>query len=418
MSVNTQSNFQLVNFFIADYPPIGVNQVLYVKYTEDIRQATMTMEVQVTDSETGFLSELQGMEPVFIRIADSKNETELGGQFVVYDIQDRRNVGGKSSAVLMLCTPDFLNNAANKVSKRFGKGMGIKIHDIVKEEILGNLMGVEPERLLNFEPCVNSFSFVSPYWNPFTAIRWLASKAIPASKGSGPAATAGYAFYQTRGGYNFESYDSFASKEPVVRMVVGHDPDEMEDEEDTGILPLDSLTVESSVDLLQGLNLGSYSSNVMTLDLKNMEFKQHPFNINKYYRDVSVMNSRTTPEFYKGFDTNATYTRIMSKISDSALFTEGTYTKGFTKQLSQSSLREKLFYAKKVVVDFVADYSLEIGEVVQLDVYKGTSDREQDYSVSGRYVIGRVERTFKSSEDKMTSRLTLYTDSDGEEIES
>ena len=418
MSVNTQSNFQLVNFFIADYPPIGVNQVLYVKYTEDIRQATMTMEVQVTDSESGFLSELQGMEPVFIRIADSKNETELGGQFVVYDIQDRRNVGGKSSAVLMLCTPDFLNNAANKVSKRFGKGMGIKIHDIVKEEILGNLMGVEPERLLNFEPCVNSFSFVSPYWNPFTAIRWLASKAIPASKGSGPAATAGYAFYQTRGGYNFESYDSFASKEPVIRMVVGHDPDEMEDEEDTGILPLDSLTVESSVDLLQGLNLGSYSSNVMTLDLKNMEFKQHPFNINKYYRDVSVMNSRTTPEFYKGFDTNATYTRIMSKISDSALFTEGTYTKGFTKQLSQSSLREKLFYAKKVVVDFVADYSLEIGEVVQLDVYKGTSDREQDYSVSGRYVIGRVERTFKSSEDKMTSRLTLYTDSDGEEIES
>ena len=418
MSVNTQSNFQLVNFFIADYPPIGVNQVLYVKYTEDIRQATMTMEVQVTDSETGFLSELQGMEPVFIRIADSKNETELGGQFVVYDIQVRRNVGGKSSAVLMLCTPDFLNNAANKVSRRFGKGMGIKIHDIVKEEILGNLMGVEPERLLNFEPCVNSFSFVSPYWNPFTAIRWLASKAIPASKGSGPAATAGYAFYQTRGGYNFESYDSFASKEPVVRMVVGHDPDEMEDEEDTGILPLDSLTVESSVDLLQGLNLGSYSSNVMTLDLKNMEFKQHPFNINKYYRDVSVMNSRTTPEFYKGFDTNATYTRIMSKISDSALFTEGTYTKGFTKQLSQSSLREKLFYAKKVVVDFVADYSLEIGEVVQLDVYKGTSDREQDYSVSGRYVIGRVERTFKSSEDKMTSRLTLYTDSDGEEIES
>ena len=417
MSVNTQSNFQLVNFFIADYPPIGVNQVLYVKYTEDIRQATMTMEVQVTDSETGFLSELQGMEPVFIRIADSKNETELGGQFVVYDIQDRRNVGGKSSAVLMLCTPDFLNNAANKVSRRFGKGMGIKIHDIVKEEILGNLMGVEPERLLNFEPCVNSFSFVSPYWNPFTAIRWLASKAIPASKGSGPAATAGYAFYQTRSGYNFESYDSFASKEPVVRMVVGHDPDEMEDEEDTGILPLDSLTVESSVDLLQGLNLGSYSSNVMTLDLKNMEFKQHPFNINKYYRDVSVMNSRTTPEFYKGFDTNATYTRIMSKISDSALFTEGTYTKGFTKQLSQSSLREKLFYAKKVVVDFVADYSLEIGEVVQLDVYKGTSDREKDYAVSGKYVIGKVERTFKSSEDKMTSRLTLYTDSDGENID-
>ena len=83
------------------------------------------MEIQVTDSETGFLSELQGMENVFIRIADSENNaTELGGDFVVYDIQDRRNVGGKSSAVLMLCTQDFLNNAANKVSRRFGKGVG------------------------------------------------------------------------------------------------------------------------------------------------------------------------------------------------------------------------------------------------------------------------------------------------------
>lgn len=415
MSVNTQSNFQLVNFFIADYPAIGVNQVLYVKYTEDITQATTTMEVQITDSETGFLSELQGMEPVFIVISDSKGETEIGGQFVVYDIQDRRNVGGKSSAVLMLCTADLVNNAANKISRRFGKGMGVKIHDIVRKEILINLMGIPEQKLLNFEPTVNSFSFVSPYWNPFTAIRWLAAKAIPAGKGSGPAATAGYAFYQTRSGYNFKSYDSFASRPPVIRMVVGHDPSEMEDEDDLGIIPLDSLIVESSADLLKGLNLGSYSSNVMTLNLQNMEFIQHPFNINKYYQDVSVMNSRRTPDFYEGFDTKRTYTRIMSKISDDALFSEGIYTKGFTRQLSQSSLREKLFYGKKVVVDFISDYSLEIGEVVQLDVYKGTSDREQDFAVSGRYVIGKVERTFKSSEDKMTSRLTLYTDSDGEE---
>ena len=415
MSVNTQSNFNLYQFFIADYPPIGVNQVLYVKYTEDIMSATMLMEVQVTDTESGFISELTGMENVFIRIGDSEGATEIGGDFIIYDIQDRRNIGGKSSAVLMMCRVDFLNNAANKISRRFGKGMGKKIDQVVKEEILIGLVGVSEDRLLNFEPCVNSFSFVSPYWNPFTAIRWLATKAIPASKGSGPAATAGYAFYETRSGYNFVSYDSFASKQPVIRMVVGHEGGELEDEEDTGIIALDKLTVETSVDLLKGLNLGSYSSNVMTLDIKDMKFEQHPFSINKYYQDVSVMNSRRVPEFYKGFDTNVTYTRIMSKLSDSALFTEGTYTQGFTKQLSQSSLREKLFYGKKVVVELVTDYSLEIGEVVQLDVYKGTSDREQDFANSGKYVIGRVERTFKSSEDKMSTRLTLYTDSDGEE---
>ena len=416
MSVNTQSNFQLIRFLIADYPPITVNQLLYVKYTEDIQAATMKMEVQLTDSETGFLSELTGMENVFIQIGDSEGKTEIGGDFVIYDIQDRKNIGGKSSAVLMLCTADFLNNAANKISRRFGKGEGKKIHDVVKKEILQDLMGVTTEKLSNFEPCVNNFSFVSPYWNPFTAIRWLSAKAIPEVKGSGAAATAGYAFYQTRSGYNFVSYDSFAREETVTRIVVGHEGEELEDEDDKGIISVDKVTIETSVDLLKGLNLGSYSSNVMTIDLKDMSFVEHPFNINKYYQDVETLNGGQVPEFYSGFDNNLTYTRIMSKVTDSALFTEGTYTQGFTKQLSQSSLREKLFYSKKVIVELVTDYSLEIGEVVQLDIYKGTRDREQDYANSGRYVIGKVERTFKSSQDKMTTKLTLYTDSDGVEI--
>jgi len=415
MSVNTQSNFQLLAFLIADYPPITSNQVLYVKYTEDMQAATMRMEVQITDTSTGMLSELVGMERVFISIGDSEAKTEIGGDFVIYDIQDRKNVGGKSSAVLMLCTVDFLNNAANKVSRRFGKGQGKKINDIVEKEILKDLIGVTDNRIARIEPCVNNFSFVSPYWNPFTAIRWLGAKAIPATKGSGKASTAGYAFYETRAGYNFVSYDSFASLEPVTRMVIGHEPDELEEEDDTGITPISSVKIESSVDLLKGLNLGSYSSNVMTIDLKDMKFEQHPFSINKFYDEILTLNSGAAPEFYKGFDNNLTHTRIMSKVSDSALFTEGTYTQGFTKQLSQSSLREKLFYGKKVIVELISDYSLEIGEVVQLDIYKGGRDRKQDFANSGKYVIGKVERTFKTTSDNMTTRLTLYTDSDGQE---
>ena len=54
---------------------------------------------------------------------------------------------------------------------------------------------------------------------------------------------------------------------------------------------------------------------------------------------------------------------------------------------------------------------------MQLDIYKGGSTREPDYSNSGKYVIGKVERTFKSSQDKMTTKLTLFTDSDGAAIQ-
>ena len=414
MSVNQKSNFNIVGFFIADYPPVNTNQVLYVNYIEDIRSATMLMDVQITDTESGFLSKLTGMENVFLVIDDSEGKTQLGGDFVIYDIQDRKNISGKSSAVIRLCKTDFLNNAANKISRRFGKGGGAKIDRIVKKEILQDLMGVDKNRLVDFEPTLNKFSFISPYWNPFTAIRWLAARAIPA-RGSGFSATAGYAFYETRSGYHFVSYDSFAKKAPVTRIVAGHEGGELEEEDDKGIISVSKVNVESSCDLLAGLNMGSYLSNTMTLDLRDMKYREYPFNINKYYRSVPLMNSRKTPEFYKGFDKSNTYTRIMSKISDSALFTRGIYSRDFTKQLSQSSLREKLFYNKKCTVELVSDYSLEIGEVVQLDIYKGGRDREQDYANSGRWVIGRVERTYKNSEDKMTTKLTLFTDSDGEE---
>ena len=414
MSVNQKSNFNIVGFFIADYPPIQTNQVLYVSYIEDIRSATMLMDVQITDTESGFLSKLTGMENVFIVADDSEGKTQLGGDFVIYDIQDRKNISGKSSAVIRLCKTDFLNNAANKISRRFGKGGGAKIDRIVKKEILQDLMGIDKNRLTDFQPTLNKFSFISPYWNPFTAIRWLAARAIPA-KGSGFNATAGYAFYETRSGYHFVSYDSFARKEPVTRIVAGHEGEELEEEEDKGIISVSKVNVESSCDLLAGMNMGSYLSNTMTLDLRDMKYQEYPFNINKYYRSVPLMNSRKTPEFYKGFDKSTTYTRIMSKISDSALFTRGIYSRDFTKQLSQSSLREKLFYNKKCTVELVSDYSLEIGEVVQLDIYKGGRDREQDYANSGKWVIGRVERTYKNSEDKMTTKLTLFTDSDGEE---
>ena len=417
MSVNNKGNFNLLGFIIADFPPIGINQVLYVSYIEDIRSATILMDIQVTDSATGFLSDLQGMENVLFVAEDSKQETEIGGEFVIYDIVDRKNTGGKSSAVIRLCKTDFLNNAANKVSKRFGKGHGRKIHYLVKKEILQDLLGVDKSRCEDFEPTLNKFSFVSPYWNPFTMIRWLGSRAIPARKGSGRNASAGYAFYETRSGYHFVSYDSFSRKVPVIRIVVGHQGKELEDEDDSGIISVQKINVESAVDLLAGMNMGSYSSNVMTLDLKDFKFTEHPFNINKYYRDVSVMNSKELPKFYDGFNTTNTYTRIMSKVQDSALFTSGIFTKDITKQLSQSSLREKLFYNKKCTIEIVTNYSLEIGEVVQLDVYKGTKDREIDWANSGRWVIGRVERTYKSGEDKMTTKLTLFTDSDGEDIE-
>lgn len=388
----------------------GNNQLLSLKYTEDIKRASIHVELRLTDSQNGILSTLQGMERVTLSYSDHK-ETTLVHELVIYDIQDRTSSGSKSKATLMCCSPEFIDNAAIKLSKRYGPGEGKQIHEIVKDDLLVKILAIDEDRI-NFTKTKNKFSFISPYWSPFTAIAWLCARAIP-SGGSGKNASAGYCFFENSRGYNFLSYDSFAKATQVVTFVVDMEEDELEEVKDK--IPIDTMKVTSSADILKGLNIGSYSSTVMTLDMKDLKYTEYPFNINEYYKNVPKLNTDAAlPAYYEGFKKGTAATRIMSKVVDTALFTSGTYSKDFTKQISQSALREKLFYNKMVEIDYIGDLNLAVGDVVGLETFKGR-DKERDTQNSGKYVIGRVERVFTSSRDSMSTKLTLFTDSPGVE---
>ena len=388
----------------------GDNQLLSLKYTEDIKRASIHVELRLTDSQTGVLSNLQGMERVTVSYTDHRGNN-LAHELVIYDIQDRTSSGSKSKATLMCCSPEFIDNAAIKLSKRYGPGEGKQIHEIVKDDLLVKILGIDEDRI-NFTETKNKFSFISPYWSPFTAIAWLCARAIP-SGGSGKNASAGYCFFENVRGYNFLSYDSFASKDEVVTFIVDMEEGEYDVVKDK--IPIDRMKVTSSADILKGLNIGSYSSTVMTLDMKDLKYTEYPFNINEYYQNVPKLNTDAAlPAYYEGFKKGTAATRIMSKIVDTALFTAGTYSKDFTKQVSQSALREKLFYNKMVEIDYIGDFMLKVGDVVRLETFKGR-DKELDTQNSGKYVIGRVEREFTSSRDSMSTKLTLFTDSPGVE---
>ena len=388
----------------------GDNQLLSLKYTEDIKRASIHVELRLTDSQNGILSTLQGMERVTLSYSDHKG-TNLTHELVIYDIQDRTSSGSKSKATLMCCSPEFIDNAAIKLSKRYGPGEGKQIHEIVKDDLLVKILGINEDRI-KFTETKNKFSFISPYWSPFTAIAWLCARAIP-SGGSGKNASAGYCFFENYRGYNFLSYDSFAKATQVATFVVDMEEDEMEEVKDK--IPIDRMKVTSSADILKGLNIGSYSSTVMTLDMKDLKYTEYPFNINEYYKNVPKLNTDAAlPAYYEGFKKGTAATRIMSKIVDTALFTAGTYSKDFTKQISQSALREKLFYNKMVEIDYIGEINLAVGDVVRLETFKGR-DKELDTQNSGKYVIGRVEREFTSSRDSMSTKLTLFTDSPGVE---
>ena len=416
MSTQKRSNFGLKGLVVGiagEDVNFQINHLLRLTYIEDIKSASIRMEITLTDTKEGVLSKLEGLEPVRVQFEDGEagEDHEIDVNLGVYDIQDRV-VGKQSKATLLCCHPDLINNAAFKISRRYGAGKGDTVDKIVKEDILQGILGVSEEKI-NVEKTQNNISFVSPYWCPFTMIAWLCTKAIAIPEsGGGANASAGYCFFQNKYGYYFMSYDKFAFVDPSHQLIVGYDPEELEK---LGTkVPIDRMRVVSSSDVLQGLNYGSYNSTVLTIDMKNMEYLEHPFNINKYWSNVPKLNDNPiTPEYFKNFKEDSIPTRIMSKVIDTRLFTEGNFTGDYTKQISQSALREKLFYNKTVEVTFVGDLSHKVGNVVELQSYKGGRDTKLDTQNSGKYVVGRVEREWKTSSDQMQTKLTLYTDSPG-----
>ena len=415
--VSPTSNFKLTSLIVGidgEDTMIGINNLLQLQYIEDIKSASTQIFITITDTAEGSLSKISGMEPVYISFDDDKKNT-FTNTFIVYDIQGRMIKDGKSKGTLCCCSPDLVNNAATKVSRRFGTGGGKQIDKIVGDDILRDLLSTD--RGVIVESTKNKFSFISSYWSPFTMIQYLASKAIPAEGKDSQNASAGYAFFENADGYVFQSYDKFANdaaKDKInYRFVAGFETADVRPNSNKEYTDVSSLTVVENGDILMGLNIGSYNSKVMTFDMMDNGYAESDFNIHKYYKSVPKMNGDVTlPKYFEKFKKNSVPTRIMSKVVHSALYTEGTFTKDLTKVLAQSSLREKLFYNKKVEIEFIGSLNHKVGELAELTTYKG-KDREFDAENSGKYVIGRVEREYVSSNSNMVTKLILYTDSAG-----
>ena len=121
------------------------------------------------------------------------------------------------------------------------------------------------------------------------------------------------------------------------------------------------------------------------------------------------------PKYYELFKQetgSAQPTRIMSKVMDTALFTEGKYTQDMTRQLSQSMIRNQFFFNQSAQFEYVGEQDLEVGQVVDIEMWAGKS-LEMDTTQSGRYIIGKIYRVYTTDEENLSTRVTLYRDSLG-----
>ena len=137
-----ESNFKLKALIVGidgEDKGFSINNLLTLAYIEDIKSASVQMHISLTDTADGALSEMSGMEPVYIEFEDNEGNN-FNQNLMVYDIQGRVLQGSKSKGTLVCCSPDLINNASTKVSRRFGTGGGKTIDKIVKEDILEGLL--------------------------------------------------------------------------------------------------------------------------------------------------------------------------------------------------------------------------------------------------------------------------------------
>ena len=385
--------------------PFSSNHLLELHYIEDITKSNVVLILKMNDSGDGMLSNLMGMEPIDISWTDNEDNV-ITYSMVVYDIKDRVVVdGNKSQATLYCVSPDAVKNGATKISRRFGKGGGKFTHDIVTELITDEL---QSDKTVDADISSTQISFVSPYWDPYTIISWLAWRSILES-GSGKQ-SAGFLFYEDRNGYHFKSMDGLVLQDTDRIINVNLDSDD-----DTEI-DVQGFTQSGTSDIFRGLNLGSYASTTFTLDMKDFKYEEVPFFVTDFYDEMKKLNPTSElPEFYRRFgsiETGGSPTRVMSKVLDTAMYTEGTYTQDLTRQLSQSMIRNQFFFNQSASFEYEGKQDLYIGQVVQVNKNDARSG-EIDPEISGRYIVGKIYRAFLTERDAMSTRVTLYRDSLG-----
>ena len=425
-----QSNFRLINLEIGvphmsesgehGFVVVSLtsNQLMEMHYIEDITNSYRLIMFNINDIGRLVLESLVGMDPIELVWTDDSLSKGMEGNvmsrsLVVFDIKDRIIKDGKQSQATLYCISiDAVRNSATKISRRFGKGGGQFTNEIVDELLTRDLSSTRPLRV---DKSTTKLSFVSPYWDPYTIISWLAWRSI--EEGGSGKKSAGYLFYENADGYNFRSMDALTQQAESRDINVNYSPDDTEDEDDKDQKDINILgfSVSETSDLFRGINLGSYASTTFTLDMKDFKYEEIPFYLADFYPTMKKLNNRGLPSFYERFGsikTGGRPTRIMSKILDTAMYTEGTYTQDLTKQLSQSMIRNQLFFNQSATFEYEGMQDLKVGQVVRVNKYNARSGKLEPV-ISGKYIVGKIYRQFLSERDMMSTRVTLFRDNLG-----
>jgi hypothetical protein len=363
---------------------------------------------------------ISGNETLTLSITDGVMSTNL--KMKCYRVGNRTKINPQSERfVLDFCSFDLFMSQKNRVAKSY---MNKKPEEII-EDMFVEATGEFDKSKFHFYETRHKLCCVIPNWDLSRACNFIAARSIPADE---ELQSNTYTFFQTLDGiYNFFPYEALIDEKkntPFCDLIfdparlkidgkVAHDTSEQ-----TRIIALESLDIQTGIDHIANLNSGLYANRTSLLDITTREVLDNEFNYLTQFDDSKHLRG-IGGEYpliaeYSELSSNP-YSAWIPVIKSKGLFTEEEDTAQWFfemvhKKISKDSQLENYVLEGKLP----GHLGLMAGHIVNVRIpYKSwpSGNSGIDPTLSGQYLVKSVVRVFEL--EKFTMTVQLVRDSSG-----
>lgn len=301
-------------------------------------------------------------------------------------------------------SPEYEENLKTKVSKAY---IGKKSSEIVKM-----LLTEEPPRGLGFSPnstvsanVENSLfteNLIIPYWSPFEAINWIASRTLPDINGN----AANFVFFENRDGYNFVSIESLMKKQAKFTY---HRSVAQVNQKIKYTFAVESYKIFDNQDVASNIQNGLYSGNLLVHDILTKSLRTFEYDYLKEFGNTE--HAETNPVLStKSKRNERTYSNYRYYPIHTELFNDMAEQNNRADKwlLKRNSLLQQLL-TYRVVIRVKGNTEIQVGDTVNFKLeMRNPSDSSQvvpDKYHSGKFLVTSIKHTLNNEDYHQTIEL-------------
>ena len=341
----------------------------------------------------------------------TRGSSEYSKTFKIRSVTDyKKETATTATYSINFVSEEHFTNITTRLSRSYRSTSISNIASLVFGEL-------KSKKEFNVDPTIIAQDLIIPNWKPFSALGWLASKAI-----SGSHKGANYAFYENKNGYNFVSLEGLFERgseqgklntlpeyrQPTRDFVV--EPGER-NESFYNIL---EISYENGLDVTDNISSGMYASKVIEHDIVKRTFRIHEFNYAETFDSYKSLNkgglddSRANGTFYSTKpDAIVTYIpKHTKKYNNSYDYSDNIQD---SVQIRRSQLQQLNNFAVSFII--AGDTERTVGDIIDLKIVSPEPAEERivwDPVYSGKYLILRLKHTLDAS--KYITTITAVKD--------